>query len=515
MYPPPQELRSLRAENARAGHQKDSFTPYAELKETHASVVFLVGARAFKLKKPVDLGFLDQSTREKRLAACRRELDLNRRLAPDVYLGISDVLGIDGLPEDHLLVMSRMPAQRRLAHLVRSGAELADDLRELARTVAIFHLRCARNAQVSACGTVDAVRRRWQRNFEEAWPFVGVQLDSDAYDDIRSLAENYLRGRGPLFAARIAVGAVVDGHGDLLAEDVFCLPDGPRILDCLEFDSALRCLDRIDDVACLAMDLERLGDPDAARFFLDSYLSISGDRPPASLISHYLAYRAFVRAKVACLPGAAETGGVAEQLLQLARRHLHEAQVSLVLLGGPPGTGKSTVSRTMAPLGVTVLSSDEVRKELAGLPPTASATAPLGQGIYTEAWTARTYEELLARARRLLGLGDSVVLDATVADARYRDQAARLAAETCSGLASFVCDLPEDLVVQRMASRRGSPSDADLSIATVVKERFDDWPSAVVVDTSQPVAAVTAKVMHRLQPWRASSSLVRPRPAAD
>jgi aminoglycoside phosphotransferase family enzyme len=310
MYPPPQELRSLRAENARADHQKDSFTPYAELKETHASVVFLVGARAFKLKKPVNLGFLDQSTREKRLAACRRELDLNRRLAPDVYLGISDVLGIDGLPADHLLVMRRMPAQRRLAHLVRSGAELSDDLQELARNIAIFHRRCARNAQVSACGTVDAVRRRWQANFEEAWPFVGVQLDSDAYDDIRSLAENYLRGRGPLFAERIGIGAIVDGHGDLLAEDVFCLPDGPRILDCLEFDSALRYLDRIDDVACLAMDLERLGDPDAARLFLDTYLSISGDRPPASLISHYLAYRAFVRAKVACLPGAAETGGV-------------------------------------------------------------------------------------------------------------------------------------------------------------------------------------------------------------
>ena len=173
----------------------------------------------------------------------------------------------------------------------------------------------------------------------------------------------------------------MDGHGDLFAEDVFCLPDGPRILDCLEFDPALRDLDRIDDVACLVMDLERLGDPDAARLFLDTYLSISGDRPPASLISRYLAYRAFVRAKDASLPGAAETsGGRAEKLLQLARRHLHEAPVSLVLLGGPPGTGKSTVSRTMAAsLGFAVLSSDEVRKELAGLPPTASAAAPLDE----------------------------------------------------------------------------------------------------------------------------------------
>ena len=280
----------------------DLVSSYAEARETHSAVVFLVGDRAYKLRKPVDLGLLDLSSREKRLEVLRRELTLNRRLAPDVYLGISDVLDVDGRPLDHLLVMRRMPEQRRLAHLVRSGAEVQGQVTALAHLMATFHGHARRGPEVDVDGTRDALRARWQSNLDGVGLGVGTRLDATVVESVRHLAGRYLDGRAPLFDDRIRRSAIVDGHGDLLAEDIFCLADGPRILDCLEGDDHLRRLDRIDDVACLAMDLEHLGSPGSAQVLLEAYLALTSDPAPSSLVHHYIAYRAVMRAEVACLP---------------------------------------------------------------------------------------------------------------------------------------------------------------------------------------------------------------------
>src|SRR5215470_5751941 len=248
----------------------------ASVAETHVSVLVFVGDRAYKLKKPVAMGFLDFSTREAREAACRREVELNRRLAPDVYLGVADVRGPDGRPCDHLVVMRRMPAERRLAALVRAGADVEDSVRRVARLVAAFHERAATSPEIAAAGSVASVRRNWEDNFEQMAPFVGAVLDAAVAARVRVLAERYLDGRGALFHQRTASGMVRDGHGDLLAEDVFLLDDGPRVLDCIEFDDRLRWGDVLADVAFLAMDLERLGSPGLAARFLDRYREFSG-----------------------------------------------------------------------------------------------------------------------------------------------------------------------------------------------------------------------------------------------
>ncbi len=172
---------------------------------------------------------------------------------------------------------------------------------------------------------------------------------------------------------------MVDGHGDLLAEDIFCLDDGPRVLDCLEFDDRLRYVDGLDDAAFLAMDLEQLGTPEAAAFFLAEYSEYSGDPTPASLRHHYVAYRAFVRAKVSLIQarqGAPGTETAARRLITAALRHLRASAVGLTLVGGLPGSGKSTLSGALADrLGVTLLSSDRLRKELAGIPAEQPAAA--------------------------------------------------------------------------------------------------------------------------------------------
>ena len=457
--------------------------PYADVAETHTAVVFFAGDRAYKLKKPVSTGFLDFSTEPARAAACRREAELNARFAPDVYLGVAEIRDQDGTICDHLVVMRRMPADRRLSTLVERGEPVEGALRQVARIIAAQHAAAPRGPAISEQGSVAALARRWQDNVDQTRPLAGGIIDGQVIDEVERLARRFLAGRQPLLAARISAGRIVDGHGDLLTGDIFCLDDGPRILDCLEFDDTLRWLDGLDDAACCAMDLERLGATGLAERFAGWYAEFSGDPAPASLHQHYVAYRAFMRAKVGCLragQGDPLAGAEASQLAGLALRHLRAGAVTLVLVGGLPGTGKTALAGPLAArLGWTVLSSDQVRKELAGLRPDESAAAGYGQGIYAPAWTGRTYGELLRRAEVLLGMGESVLIDATWNAAEQRAAAAALAGRLGADLVQLRCEAPADVAAARMRARTGSASDADPGIAAELAAAQAPWPDAV------------------------------------
>src|ERR1019366_2560817 len=321
---------------------------YADVAETQSAVVFFAGDRAYKLKKPVSTGFLDFSTPEARAAACQREVVLNRRFGRDVYLAVAEVRDPAGQGCAHLVVMRRVAGRglrraRRLSARVRQGEPVCDVVRQVARILAVRHASAPRSAAISEQGSRDALWRRWQDNLKQIRPLLGGVLEASGVNEVERLAGRFLAGRAPLLSARIRGGKVVDGHGDLLADDIFCLDDGPRILDCLEFDDRLRWLDGLDDAAFLAMDLERLGAGELAGQFTRWYLEYSGDSAPPSLHHHYVAYRAFVRAKVACLralQGDTLAGGEARQLAAMTLRHLRAGAVTLVLIGGLPGTGK-------------------------------------------------------------------------------------------------------------------------------------------------------------------------------
>jgi uncharacterized protein len=477
--------------------------PFADLRETHSGVVVLLGAAAYKLKKPIRLPFLDFSTPDLRRAACEREIALNRRLAPDVYLGLASLDQPTGTPgtAEPLVAMRRMPAASRLSRLVR-GQTGSTQVRAVARLMAQFHAHAQRGPRISAAGRRDRVLLRWQRNLSEAAGLPGSPIPADLLDRVRSRSQRYLAGRELLFEERIAQGKVVDGHGDLLADDIFCLPDGPRVLDCLDFDDQLRYVDQIDDIACLAMDLLRLGRPDLAAQLVHGYLEFSADRPPRSLIHHYIAYRAFMRAKVTAIRLQSQPGGTRGDssedpvaLSRLALGRLDTAAVRLVLVGGPPGSGKSTLAGSLAErLGYVVIGSDRVRKELAGIAPQTPAAAPFEEGIYTEAWTARTYAEMRGRAGMLLARGESVILDASWRDPGQRAAAARLAEDTAAELVQLRCELPAEVAAQRLRDRRGV-SDADERIAAAIRDRQTPWPDSVGIDTAQtPDLAVDAAV---------------------
>lgn len=477
----------------------------AAVAETHSGIVFFAGDRAYKLKKQLDLGFLDFRSRQARQRACHREVELNRRLAPDVYLGVADVLGPDGQPCDHLVVMRRLPASRRLATLAAAGEQLGPGIRRVARVLASFHARAATSERIGAAASRDALGSRWEANAAEMARFTGELLDRAAAERVITLARRYLAGRGDLFAARIADGRARDGHGDLLATDIFLLDDGPRVLDCLEFDDALRWDDALADVAFLAMDLERLGRADLAAEFLAAYREFSGDRWPDSLAHHHIAYRAQVRCKVAALAWEqaaegsqrrTESARDARQLLELAGRHLAEGRVRLVVIGGLPGTGKSTLAaRVAAALGAVLIRSDEVRKQLAGLEPGVSAAAPFGQGLYRPEMTEATYTELLGQARAALAGGQSVVADASWHEPRWRDEVRSLAAAVTADLSEFRCVLPTEVIMERIKGRSGGPSDATADVVMRLAASQQRWPTAVEVDTVRSPDEVTEQVL--------------------
>jgi len=477
-------------ERPMAGWSRDE--PWAQAAETHAAAVFLAGDLACKLKKPVNLGFLDFSTVAARTVACAREAELNLRFAPDVYLGVAELRGPDGEVCDHLVVMRRMPAARRLSALVRSHAPVAVPLCQVARILAAQHATAAHGPEVAEQGSRDALHGRWAGNIGQTRQIQELlapryPLEPAVIDETERLALRFLAGRAPLFDTRIRDGRIVDGHGDLLADDIFCLDDGPRILDCLDFDDRLRWLDGLDDAAFLAMDLERLGAPALAEQFMARYAEYSGDPAPESLCHHYLAYRAFVRVKVACLrvvQGLPEAGRTACQLADLALRHLRAGSVTLVLVGGLPGTGKSALAGAVADrLGLTVLSSDRIRKELAGWPAEASAPAPYGCGIYSAEWTESVYAELLHRATVLMAHGESVVADASFISARHRVAAAAAAAGVSADLVPLRCAASPELATRRISTRTGGASDADPAIASQMAALADPWPDASVIDT--------------------------------
>lgn len=487
----------------------DTKSGYLDLRETHCAGVVLVGDRAYKFKKPVSFGFLDFTTEAARRRACEQEIRLNARFAPDVYLGLGQ-LCLPGDQREPLVVMRRMPEDLRLSTMVRRGANVSEALRALARQLAIVHARSEHRPEIDAAAGLDGLRRRWSANLAESAPFAPSVLSREVLDEVGSLTRRFLAGRQSLFDRRLAQGCSVDGHGDLTAEDVFCLDDGPRALDCLEFDSQLRFVDRLDDAAFLCMDLERLGAADLAALFMHWYAEFSGDAAPPSLRHHYVAYRAFVRAKVSCLAcsqGSATAASNARHLVELARRHLSAGRVTLTLVGGLPGTGKTTLARALADrIGAVVISSDRLRKELAGVDPLRSAAASYGKGIYTGGHTERTYQELLHQARVLLGLGESVVLDASWSSVEHRERARSVAYDCLADLTEVCCSAVPALVAQRLSLRSaqrhlaGDHSDADAGIAAVMSNHFEDWPQAMTLDTVDAPEALAERVAQLVLP---------------
>jgi aminoglycoside phosphotransferase family enzyme/predicted kinase len=470
----------------------------AEVRETHTGIVFLVGDLAYKVKKQVHTDFLDFLDVDAREKVCAHEVLLNSRLAPDSYLGMGHFASPRGGVDEPVIVMRRYPADRSLAALVKAGAAAGPQLSTIADVLAAFHRRATRSAAVDAAGRSAVVSELWTENLDVLNGFADSVLPTWMLADVRRLALRYLAGRAPLFAERIAGGRLVDGHGDLLADDVFCMDDGPKLLDCLEFDDRLRHVDGIDDAAFLAMDLEFLGRADLARDFLTAYRQAAADCAPESLVHFYIAYRAVVRAKVDCIrfgqgvPAARED---ARRHLQIALEHLRVATVRLVLVGGGPGSGKSTLARALAPaVGAVVISTDDVRQELVASGDLVGGGGSFAAGRYAPHQVDAVYDAVLQYAASHLAHGRSVILDGTWRDAGHRRKARELGDRNSCPTVELACTVDVDQALERIRSRRpGSSSEVTPAVAEELYRTAPEWPDANRINTTQPLGDSVAE----------------------
>ena len=476
--------------------------------ETHVSRLFFVEGRVYKSKRPVVNAFVDYSTAEKRRVACHREVELNSRLAPDSYLGVLD-LSLHGSEVDHVVIMERYPSNSRLsARLEDPRVEV--DLREVARKVLALHQGSPQRREVDEVASPLAVNTLLTEGFDQLREFSPSVIHATDLNWVEFLALHYLEGRRALLDERVADGNARDGHGDLQADDIFCLEDGPRILDCLEFDDRLRYCDELSDVAFLAMDLERLGHANLASAFLGFYRDLGARSWPKSLEHFYIAYRALIRSKVACIrsfQGEDAATARAQGLMSLAADHLEAGSVQLVLVGGLPGTGKSSLARKLAAeTGAELLSSDSIRDDI--FPQSGRSTnTPFGQGRYTQDRVQSVYTEMLQRAGHLLERGQTVILDASWSRESDRNAAESLAVNSCSFFTELRCICPTEIAHQRIEHRVSEGNDESEATATIADElaaHADLWPTSTIIDThkfsrSEAVAQAVQAVTKRLE----------------
>lgn len=502
-------------------------TGSVELVQTHVSYIFLTDDFAYKVKKPVDFGFLNFSTLDRRRFYCEEEVRLNRRLCPDIYLGVAEVRETpagaafvgDGRVIDYAVKMKRLPADRMFDRLLSAGLAGEPEVRAVARVVGIFHLEAEQSPEIDTFGGLDTIEGNWAENFQQTLPYCGITLSARDHGFIREWVERFMTERAGLFAARVGAGRIRDGNGDIHMENICLGADGGVcIFDCIEFNNRFRYGDTAADIAFLLMDFDFVLRPDLGAAFLDEYTRITNDASVVEVIDFYKVYRAFVRGKVESMRLADPQIPENEKQAAAARasRYFRLARGYTVRPGLPPtlfitcgltGSGKSRLARELSlDLGLEIVSSDVVRKELAGLRPTDRPSEGYGTGIYTDRASVRTYGELERRARAALGGGHSIIVDATFRRRADRARFGTLARNAGTPFVILHAVCPEPTIRRRLDSRqkdRNEPSDGTWEVYLRQKDGFDppsDREGTLLrIDTSGAASAMVDAVLHGLE----------------
>ncbi|QDU39992.1 Phosphotransferase enzyme family protein [Maioricimonas rarisocia] len=462
------------------------------LLETHISWVLLAGEWAYKIKKPVDLGFLNFSTLEKRRHFCEEELRLNGRLAPDLYLCVEPItgseesprIGGDGDPIEYAVKMRLFPQEMLLSRLIGQGELRADEIDSLADEVVEFHGRIAVATAEGRAGRPDQVRGPAQANLDvlRNCPAIFERCGEDLGRLERWEQEEAERCRSR-FAERLRDGFVRECHGDMHLGNMVRGEDGVLIFDGIEFSEELRWTDVMSEVAFAVMDLEDRGRADFAHRFLDRYLAGTGDYAGLDVLRYYLVYRALVRAKVAAIRlgqsdvEEADRRKLIEQCteyIELASRYSERLRPFLAITHGVSGSGKTTGTQPLVEqVGAIRVRSDIERKRLFGLPPEASTEGKLEQQVYSQESTRRTYDRLAELAEGIVSAGFPVVVDATFLSRSVRQRFAALADRMRVPFRILCFDAKPQVLERRLAQRGADGRDASEADVSVMRGQLD------------------------------------------
>mgnify|MGYP006286858303 CR=1 FL=1 len=499
----PEELtRALRLPDAYPHRPRN-----VEIEQTQMSLVFLADEFVYKVKKPVNLGYLDYSSLSARHSFCEKEVELNRRLCASAYLGVVRITRADdrllveseGEAVEYAVKMRRLPADRMLDQLLLKDAATAKTMQRIAQRVADFHMSSHTTKEISTFGQRHIIRGNTDENFEQTGPYIGHTITESTHSLVKDYTNGFLDTRASLFDARIEEGRILDCHGDLHAAHV-CMTDEVCIYDCIEFNDRFRYGDVSSEVGFLAMDLDRYSRRDLSRAFVDAYVKQTGDDGLRVLLDFYKCYRAFVRGKVEGFRASDDMTPADERkaavwrgrrYFQLARGYA-TGKGSLIIMSGLSGSGKSRIASELADrLGCTIVASDAVRKQLAGLSPEEKRHVPYGKDLYSEKWTVRTYDEMIRRGVTEIEKGQPVILDASFLQEWERDKAVEMAQQSGVQLVIAECVAPYDMLLKRLAGR-DSISDARPEILDRQREtqepvREHEDVKHIVLDTCKPV----------------------------
>ena len=457
--------------------------------ETHISDVLLTGQHAYKLKKPLALGFLDFSTLAKRHFFCCEELRLNRRLAPELYEDVVAITGTpahptvggQGEPIEYALRMRQFDQSGLLEQVVVRGELTSAHVDEIAASVAGFHAALPAASLGSGFGSAEQIMRPALQNFEQLLPLLAGG-DRALLDELHAWTKDQHAALAPLFDQRLREGCVRECHGDLHLGNMALIDGHVRIFDCIEFNADLRWIDVISEAAFLAMDLLRRRRTDLAFRFLNRYLELTGDYAGVRLLRYYMVYRALVRAKVAALRAAQSDVAPAERqpLQAKCRAHLalaHELatseQPALLILHGLSGSGKTALSQTvLQAIGAIRIRSDVERKRLHGIGEAARSGSAVGEGIYTAAAGAATYERVAQMAAHAIEAGFPVVVDAAFLERARRDRFRALASTLRCPFAILHAEAPDAVLRARISQRASAARDASEATAAVLDHQI-------------------------------------------